>query len=354
MGKKLTYEEVREYMKNFGYILLSNEYENSRNKLLVECPLGHKYKVGFSDFKKGRRCPHCYNNRRGNNCKLEFEEVKNVIESFGYKLLSDSYKNNLTKLLIECPKGHSFKMRYGGFQQGYRCPKCQGVYKESYQEIKKHIESFGCELLSTECKNVKEKIKLKCTKGHEYEVAYGNFKYQHQRCPYCSGVAKLSYEDVKEYIESFKYQLLSTEYVNNKAKILIECSEGHKYETCFHNFKQGHRCPICNISKGERKIIDWLDKYNIKYVYEKTFDELIGVGGGNLSYDFYLPDCNLLIEYQGEQHEHQIDGFGNFKVQQEHDERKRGYARKNGYELLEIWYWDYNNIEEILEGGILN
>ena len=60
---------------------------------------------------------------------------------------------------------------------------------------------------------------------------------------------------------------------------------------------------------------------------------------------------NLLIEAQGQQHENPIEIFGGekqFKIQQEHDKRKREYAEKNGYKLLEIWYYDYDRIEEIL------
>ena len=38
----------------------------------------------------------------------------------------------------------------------------------------------------------------------------------------------------------------------------------------------------------------------------------------------------------------------NFKKQKEHDKRKRDYAEVNGYKLLEIWYYDYDRIEEIL------
>jgi hypothetical protein len=59
-----------------------------------------------------------------------------------------------------------------------------------------------------------------------------------------------------------------------------------------------------------------------------------------------------LIEYQGEQHEYPIKLFGGekqFKIQQEHDKRKREYAEFHGIQLLEIWYWDFDNIEKILE-----
>lgn len=70
---------------------------------------------------------------------------------------------------------------------------------------------------------------------------------------------------------------------------------------------------------------------------------------------FFLPKLNILVEYQGEQHESPIDIFGGdeqFKIQQEHDFRKREYAKSNNIQLVEIWYYDLNNIEEILKERI--
>ena len=81
------------------------------------------------------------------------------------------------------------------------------------------------------------------------------------------------------------------------------------------------------------------------------FDNLKGVGGNPLSYDFYLEDFNILIEYQGEFH----DGTARqqteeqFKIQKEHDKRKKEYAISHNINLLEIWYYDYDNIENILK-----
>ena len=37
-----------------------------------------------------------------------------------------------------------------------------------------------------------------------------------------------------------------------------------------------------------------------------------------------------------------------FEYQQEHDRRKKEYAQKNNIKFLEIWYWDIDKIEEIL------
>ena len=65
-----------------------------------------------------------------------------------------------------------------------------------------------------------------------------------------------------------------------------------------------------------------------------------------------MPKYNLLIEFQGEQHERYVDIFyateNDFKKQQEHDKRKREYAEEHNIELLEIWYRDYEKIENIL------
>ena len=107
----------------------------------------------------------------------------------------------------------------------------------------------------------------------------------------------------------------------------------------------------CMKSSGELFTSKYLQNHNITFESQKTFNDLLGIGNRKLSYDFYLPDYNMLIECQGKQHAQPIEYFGGekqFKIQQEHDKRKREYAEKNGYKLLEIWYYDYDKIEEIL------
>lgn len=69
-----------------------------------------------------------------------------------------------------------------------------------------------------------------------------------------------------------------------------------------------------------------------------------------LSYDFYLPKYNLLIEYQGRQHYAPIELFGGeegLKIRRKYDNKKRAYAKSHSIDLLEISYKD--DIEEKLE-----
>ena len=89
---------------------------------------------------------------------------------------------------------------------------------------------------------------------------------------------------------------------------------------------------------------------------QHKYDNLRGVNNGLLSYDFYLEQYNLLIEYQGQYH----DGTARnqtkeqFEIQQEHDRRKKEYTKSHNIELLEIWYWDFDNIETILNNKLNN
>lgn len=72
---------------------------------------------------------------------------------------------------------------------------------------------------------------------------------------------------------------------------------------------------------------------------------------------FYLPEYKLLIEYQGQFH----DGSTSmalkekyFDKQQLNDKLKKDYAKNNGYNLLEIWYYDFDNTESIIDKFIYN
>lgn len=105
-------------------------------------------------------------------------------------------------------------------------------------------------------------------------------------------------------------------------------------------------CGCKSMSKDETIVLDYFKslglKYGDDYVYEQKFNDLLGVGGRKLSYDFAVYRDNLLcglIECQGLQHYQPVSYFGgveSFENQCEHDIRKRNYARQLGVVLLEI------------------
>ena len=284
--------------------------------------------------------------------KLSYDYVKGFIESNGYKLLSNEYINAHAKLYIQCNEGHTYQANFNNFRSGKRCPICANNKRNinrrfSYDYVKGFIESNGYRLLSTEYINNNEKLDLICDKGHRISMSFKHFKAGH-RCPICAGTAKFSYEYVRDYIASFGYTLLSTEYINVYQKLDVMCDKGHAYQVNFHNFRTGYRCPICNESKGERAISNILNKYGIDYIRQYRFDNCKIVFP--LPFDFYLPEYDLLIEYDGKQHFEPIEVFGGieyFKTVKNHDQMKNMYCGLANKKLLRIPYFN-NDIENTI------
>lgn len=191
----------------------------------------------------------------------------------------------------------------------------------------------------------------------DYKMSVANRTGLNQNCPKCAGNIKKTTDQYKKEVFNLvgiEYSILA-EYSNTRTVIkTIHNKCDFVYYVTPNNFLRGRRCPLCTQSKGENAIVDWLRKNNCDFEPQKEFEGLLGFKGGNLSYDFYIPNKNILIEYQGQFHDGSNGDYTciNLESQIEHDKRKREFAQSNNIELLEIWYWDFNNIEEILENKI--
>lgn len=184
MSKKLTYEHIKQYIEERNYQLLSIEYINAKTKLLMSCDKNHVFEMLYHNFYKGHRCPICAHNiRKQKKIKLSYENVKNVIEQEGYYLLSTNYIKSNDKLRIRCNKGHIYEASFKTFNKGHRCKKCSSKTL-FYEEVKKMIESIGYKLLSTEYKKANIKLDIQCDKGHLFKMHLSHFKGG-CRCPFC-------------------------------------------------------------------------------------------------------------------------------------------------------------------------
>jgi len=236
--------------------------------------------------------------------RLSYNYVKNYIESFGYTLLSDTYKNVHIKLKLECDKGHEYESNFNNFKKGNRCPVCAGKKKHTYNEVRQYIENQDYTLLSDTYNNAHTKLKVRCDKGHEYEVSFANFQ-QGYRCPVCAGNVKLTYNYVKQYIEKEGYTLLSNAYKNAFNKLKIKCPKGHEYEVKFNNFQQGQRCPLCfnetMSSKAEKELAEFIKAllYDKNVLINDRTQIINPLTGKNLEHDIFVPELKIAIEYNG-------------------------------------------------------
>lgn len=297
-----------------------------------------------------------YNNKIKNN----LDGLVNKLSENGHELLSE-YVSSQDKALIDFKCGHDpHWIIPNAYKNGNGCPKCTGHCPEhAKEEFLNMLEINGHQILG-EYVDAKTKILIDYNCGHTPHLISPNHYKKGVRCPKCSGNdVEQAIEGLIKLLKSNGHTWIDGEYVKSSTKILIDFRCGHEphWITPSH-YKNGRVCPFCKESKGEKRIRQLLEKNKIDFDSQKEFEGLIGLRGRNLSYDFYLPKLNILIEYQGLQHEKYVKGFHKdqnaFKKQQEHDVRKRQYAKLHDIELLEIWYWEYDNINSILNKLINN
>jgi hypothetical protein len=282
--------------------------------------------------------------------KLSYEFVKQYVESFGYILLSKEYKNNSTPLEMICTKGHNCSISFGNFKnKDRRCSECYGNKKKTIEEIEIKLLEKGYTLLSTQYKNANSEIEVLCNKKHTWTTTWGKIQ-SGRECPYCSGKFN-NIQTIREIIESEEgYKLISEECNQLRDYVEIECKNGHRYFSTVNNFKQEKRCPHCNESKGEKEIAKYLNDYNIKNIPQYKFEDCKFYN--KLPFDFYLPQYNICIEYDGEFHYKMIMGYEEFVNGKIRDTIKNIYCQQNNIKLIRIPYWEFNNIKEILDKEI--
>ena len=101
-----------------------------------------------------------------------------------------------------------------------------------------------------------------------------------------------------KYCASKGYKILSP-YVKDTEKLLIDFNCGHRpHWIKSGNLKQGYSCPICDESKGEKFVRQYLESNNIEFIQEYKFNDC--KHKRSLPFDFYIKEYNLCIEFDGE------------------------------------------------------
>ena len=358
MSKKKTHEEFCNDVYNLvgnEYSILTN-YTGSKNKVeMVHNTCNHHFKTKPNVFLDGSRCPKCAGKLRKNTEYFK-KEIFNLVEN-EYEILGEYVRCHSKILFKHVNCDNEFEMTPHSFLSGQRCPKCQHrSYKKTTEEFKQEIFNLvGDEYkLIGEYINGKTKVQLlHRTCGNIYNVKPSDF-IQGYRCCFCYGNIKKTQEEFKKLVYNMykdEYTVVGI-YINFGTKIDIKHNNcGNVWSVMARDFLNNKsHCPECSYSKGEVKINEYLKLNNIENVPQMKYEGLVGINNGLLSYDFYLPKYNILIEYQGEFHDGTVSyqTEEDFKRQKEHDKRKKQYAIDNNIKLLEIWYWDFENIEEIL------
>ena len=287
MGRK-NYSEIKDYIENEGYEIISKEYINAHTKLKMRCISGHECEISWNNFSNGKRCKQCHLESK----RWTLDYIKNYLLEYGYKLIKEveQVSKGTRRFLVECPNGHQYEVDFSKFKIGRRCPTCQN-------------QTF-------------------------------------------------SFEYVKDYIEKEGYELLEDAYVNSITEMKLRHKRcGNIVFSTFHGFKNGEkRCLYCKekIYRGEKAIQDYLNENEIDFVTQKRFEDCKDIQ--TLPFDIYIPKYNLIIEYDGEQHfdiKHSFDKES-FWIGIYHDAIKNSYCEEKNINLLRIPFWEFENINKII------
>lgn len=229
-----------------------------------------------------------------NNNPLPIEEVKKRYEEHGLKLLDFDYKNNLTKLCCED-------------QDGYK--------------VMASLSSLG---------KVKQYTRFS-TICNEDNFMYNVDLYRNQN----NIPSKILFWEKSK--------------IKNHIDVTCKCECGNIFKLDFGRWRslEKVRCNDCTrkISQIEYDVRQWLIDNNIDYIEQYKFDNCRNIKP--LPFDFYLPDYNICIEVDGEQHfyDYSLKYFKgdkwtkeDFENRQKLDNIKTNYCNDNNINLIRLKY----------------
>jgi len=290
--------------------------------------------------------------------EILIEKVR-LIHGNKYSYSFDDIINSKSKIKITCQTHGLFLQRLDHHLNGSGCPKCVGRGKTNTELIESfkliYGDKYNYDL--TQYKNAKTNIKITCPKHGFFEVHARNH-LRGVECAKCererlsSSQRKTTTEFLQKANEThcgyYDYSLVK--YVNAKTKVQIICPKHGSFNQTPRQHIQGTGCPICKESKGERAIRLFLETNKINFISQYKFDNCKNIRP--LPFDFYLPDFNICIEYQGEQHYINKNFFGGevkLKYVQSNDNTKKQYCLQNNIKLYTIPYTNFKEIEILLQ-----
>ena len=297
--KKLDVKVVEENLKIihnnlYKYPYLEQEYKNFKSIITIKCPIHDEVpKILTKHYHSKQPCPRCANNN-----KYEIEDLYNKLRKihknkYDYPYLKDEYKNNLSEITLLC--------EYHG---------------EVKQNLSNHMNR------GDECKEC------------------ANKKYS---------LPELKVELNNKFNNKFKYPYLDKEYVDLSSIITIICPEHGSFKhNIYWHINSINGCIECSYKnrfengyKGEKIISHILNKNNIKYITQKSFEDCKFIN--KLYFDFYLPEHNTCIEYDGKQHDNIVELWGgekDFIKRKQRDNVKNEYCKNNNIILIRIKHDD--------------
>lgn len=332
LEKRLKEKYPDEKIKVISYTIM-------KERAQVQCLSCQKIYNSFAEnyCRQNKTC-FCYQCQNVKKLKQTFQERVNSLFP-KEKLLVLEFKNQKKPATIKCLKCNTeYKLNHAEnfLAKTSICKNCFPNKKNnldktkdkflSYMKTTPFFKDFSFDYEKTRARDIIYSTCTNCGKRN------GKFIYDYlkgKKCKCLCNTEQLTNEEYQKRL-GIGYTLMS-DYQGWNSQVIL------KHEDCGFIYKTNAKrvcCPKCKGSKGEKEIRYLLKTWNINFIEQYQ----IKIKNHLLRIDFYLPDYDLYIEFQGIQHYTPVPFFGgeqSLQKQVEYDQLKREYL---GNKLLEIKY----------------
>lgn len=367
------------------------DFKDKDNKVTLICPTHGEFRITprqlFGDKRhKPHGCWQCAgledpDTRPAPMTTDEFfQRMHQLYDATELDFLTSEFKNTNAKVTAYCRKHGAITHPAKYWLEGKGCEYCNGQFypPDFLQRARKAQGQEYTYRGVNKIVSTASRVMVHCgNPNHKWHRMLVSLVLQGCKCRECAGrhqsVEQRCQEWIAKCIEKYgegryDYSRAHEDYVNNDSLVWIRCCiHDHWFQqTPDNNLRTVNgSCPKCSVefreSEGEATIRRWLLKHGITNFKQDEVTLPVEDPRCKRQYlrpDFWLPDYNLFIEYNGEQHYEDVDYFFNddftFEDQQIRDEAVRRYCHDHHHRLLEIPYWDFQRIGEILTDELLN
>lgn len=296
-----------------------------------------------------------------------YEEFLNICTKFNFTPITtfEEFVYRKQELIYICPVHGQKQNTLDSLRRfQYGCHECGNAHKGEYavvqtEQLMQECAAHGYIILNPEeyINTYTKNLQVICKEcGQSFLTSRASIKLSNGRCKECGKRTLVnSPEKIKEVIESINNNkwLNPDEYVGSQVgnlRILCGTCGVNEFTTSFGRYTclDVTRCSICShsTSKGELLVMDILNKYNIEYIPEKRYSDC--KDKTTLPFDFYLPEYNKIIEFDGHGHFEPVHGEDKLELTRRHDNIKNEYCKLNHIDLLRIPYWESSNAEAMI------
>lgn len=289
--------------------------------------------------------------------KIESESLINRLKiihnnKYDYFIKNETVRNTEKIKLIDNISKDEFLYRVDRHLQGMS-PNKVTVNRFKIKSAEIHNNKYDYSLIR-EIKGNNDKVKIVCREHGIFEQRVSNHMNLKDGCPKCSKYDKWVKEELisefkRIHFDKYNYSLVDFKSVSEKIKII--CPKHGEFLQNINKHLSGQGCKFCkSLSKGEDYIKIYLDENKIKYIRQHGFDTCKYIN--RLNFDFYLPDYEMCIEFDGIQHFEIVKKFGGNKEFidcQNRDNSKNKWCLENNMKLIRIKYNEIDKISEILK-----